>query len=317
MEKNKILAIVLALVATVAISSAVAYQYFKGGKTNYLDAITETYQAITDVQSELSIAAGNLSATDAATVENFIKKLNSSKEILLEKNKKFSEIDVPEKSVEDNKKLLECLKTEYNLMNRWKESISITNEYEATDNFAKSKELVQELKEKSAMLSIEGNYFEDIFDLSSTYEKVEKFLNTKKQSRYDKDQKEQAERDKAAATEKVKQQAAAEAARKQVQAAGRSPLGYHWIQDNNSGVYLYNPQPTDGETVFWSGGYVQDGDYKFADGSGTLTWKKYGKTTQIDNGSFVHGRHNGQFRHYFPISGRVEYSYWNNGVEVR
>ena len=314
LEKTKILAAVLAVLA---ISSAVGYQFFKGKNTNYLDAITETYQAAAEIQSDLSIAAGNLSSTDSASVETFTRKLNSAKDILLKKNKSFGEIDVPEKSAEDNKKLIECLKAEYNLMNRWKEAVSISNEYEATENLTKSKELMLELKEKSAMLSIEGNNFEDIFDLATAYEKVEKYLNTKKQLRYDKDQKDQAARDQAAEAEKAKQQAAAaEAARKQAQ-AGRSPLGYHWIQDNNSGVYLYNPQPTDGETVFWSGGYVQDGDYKFADGRGTLTWKKYGKTTQIDEGSFIHGRHHGQFKHIFPISGRVEYSNWDHGVEIR
>ena len=226
MEKNKIFAAILALFA---VSSAVGYQYFKGAKTDYLDLVTETYQAVTEIQSDLSIAAGNLSTTDSASVETFTRKLNSSKEILIEKNKKLSQVDVNEKSADDNKKLLESLKAEYNLMNRWKEAISITNEYEAADNFAKSKDLMQELKEKSAMLSIEGNYFEEIFNLASVYEKVEKFLNTKKQLRYDKDQKDQAAREKAAAEEKAKQQAAAQ---RQVQARNENTQGNYYV-----GVY--------------------------------------------------------------------------------
>ena len=216
--KNKILAAVIALLA---VSSAVGYQYFKGEKTNYLDAVTETYQAVAEIQSDLSIAAGNLSATDAGTVETFVGKLNSAKDILLEKNKNFSKVDVPEESADDNKKLLESLKTEYNLMNRWKEAVSINNEYEAADDFAKSKDLMLELKEKSAMLSIDGNYFEEIFNLATAYEKVEKYLNAKKQSRYDKDQKEQAERDKAAAAEKARQEAAVAAAERKKNSAER------------------------------------------------------------------------------------------------
>ena len=99
--------------------------------------------------------------------------------------------------------------------------------------------------------------------------------------------------------------------------AAADSLGDHWIQDANTGVYLWNPEPTDGETVYWSGGYVQDGNYKFADGRGTVTWQRYGKTTQVDEGGFSHGRHHGQFKHTFTKSGRVEYSNWNNGVEIR
>lgn len=99
--------------------------------------------------------------------------------------------------------------------------------------------------------------------------------------------------------------------------AAADSLGEHWIQDTNTGIFLYNPEPTDGETISWSGGYVQDGDYKFADGRGTVIWQRYGKTIQIDEGGFSHGRHHGQFKHTFTKSGRVEYSNWNNGVEIR
>ncbi|MBQ3443954.1 MAG: hypothetical protein IJG33_12010, partial [Selenomonadaceae bacterium] len=65
----------------------------------------------------------------------------------------------------------------------------------------------------------------------------------------------------------------------------------------------------------WNGGFVQDGNYKFADGSGTLTWYRDGEITQVDEGNFQHGQRQGRFSHKFP-SGRVVYSNWNNGVEI-
>lgn len=30
------------------------------------------------------------------------------------------------------------------------------------------------------------------------------------------------------------------------------PLGIEWIQDINTGIYLKNPEPTDGESITWS-----------------------------------------------------------------
>lgn len=88
-----------------------------------------------------------------------------------------------------------------------------------------------------------------------------------------------------------------------------------WIADYR-GVMLWNPQPTDGETIEWSGGYVQEGNYRYAEGRGTVIWKRYGRVVQIDEGGFSRGRHHGSFKHTFYPSGRVEYSYWNHGVEV-
>lgn len=93
------------------------------------------------------------------------------------------------------------------------------------------------------------------------------------------------------------------------------PIGEHWIQSQN-GIYLWNPSPVDGESVDWSGNYIQDGNYRFAEGSGQVTWYRYGRNTQIDEGNFEHGRHHGQFKHNFIKSGRVEYSYWSHGEEV-
>lgn len=92
------------------------------------------------------------------------------------------------------------------------------------------------------------------------------------------------------------------------------PTGKNWIKDANN-VYLWNPEPQDGESITWNGGFVQDGNYKFADGSGTLTWYRDGEITQVDEGNFQHGQRQGRFSHKFP-SGRVVYSNWNNGVEI-
>ena len=91
-------------------------------------------------------------------------------------------------------------------------------------------------------------------------------------------------------------------------------LGVHWISDAN-GIYLWNPEPQDGESIHWSGGYVQDGNYKFADGSGVVTWYRNGQVIQVDEGTFERGRHHGQFKHTFP-SGNVDYSNWSHGVEI-
>lgn len=296
-DKNKM--ILYALLAVFAITAYAGYNFFKGAKTNYSDEITDIYQAVSDIQSDLSVAAGNLSATDSEkTSEDFIKKLNSSKESLMDKNKTLNNIDAPEKSSDDIKKLTECLKTEYNLMNRLKEILSIKNEYDAVDDFNKSKDLMIDLKEKSAMLSIEGNNFEDVFNLAAAYEKIEKYLTTRKQLRYDGDMAKQS----------------ATTAERQRQA--NNPLGYHWIQDPSNGIYVQNPSPVDGESVSWSGGYVYEGSYKYADGYGTTTWTRYGRIVQIDEGNFVRGRRNGEFKQRFYPGGRVSYSGWNNGVKV-
>ena len=93
-------------------------------------------------------------------------------------------------------------------------------------------------------------------------------------------------------------------------------LGIEWIQDINTGIYLKNPEPTDGESITWSGGYVQDGAYKFADGYGTTTWYRYGELKQVDEGTFIKGERNGKFKHKFYPSGNVDYSDWDHGTEI-
>ncbi|MBR3622357.1 MAG: hypothetical protein IKN43_03285, partial [Selenomonadaceae bacterium] len=64
------------------------------------------------------------------------------------------------------------------------------------------------------------------------------------------------------------------------------PTGKHWISDFQ-GVYLWNPEPTGDESISWSGGYVTDGGYKYANGKGTVTWYKNGKIIQVDDGAFI------------------------------
>lgn len=89
----------------------------------------------------------------------------------------------------------------------------------------------------------------------------------------------------------------------------------HWIKDRNSGAYLWNPEPQDGESVTWSGDVVREGNNLYAQGRGTLTWYKDGQIIQTDEGTFERGKHHGQFRHTFP-SGNVIYSNWNHGEEI-
>ncbi|MBQ7630184.1 MAG: hypothetical protein IJS81_08250 [Selenomonadaceae bacterium] len=92
-------------------------------------------------------------------------------------------------------------------------------------------------------------------------------------------------------------------------------LGEHWIKDANN-VYLFNPKPIAGESIEWSGNFVQDGDYKFADGEGKITWYLNGEIEQIDEGTFKHGQRDGNFRHEFFPGGSVAYTKWDNGVEI-
>ncbi len=92
-------------------------------------------------------------------------------------------------------------------------------------------------------------------------------------------------------------------------------LGEHWIKDDKTNIYIWNPEPSGNEKITWSGGYIQDGDYKFAEGSGKVTWYRDGQVIQVDEGTFSHGKHHGQFKHTFK-SGNVEYSNWNHGEEI-
>lgn len=95
------------------------------------------------------------------------------------------------------------------------------------------------------------------------------------------------------------------------------PQGDRWIKDNSNDIYMQNPSPSKGESISWSGGYVQDGEYKFANGSGTTVWRNSaGKVVQVDEGTFERGQRQGRFKHQFFPNGNVEYSNWNNGEEI-
>ena len=99
------------------------------------------------------------------------------------------------------------------------------------------------------------------------------------------------------------------------QTSNNAPIGKHWIKDLNEGVYVWNPEPKEGESVRWNGRYIQDGNYRYADGYGTLLWFKGDKLIQTDEGTFERGRHHGEFAHIFP-SGKVIHSNWNHGQEI-
>ena len=179
----------LPAVAIVLLATAfVGQQYFKSSSGNYSATISQVFQDTKDIKETLLQSSDNLSVNDvSSTTANFIRHLDESKTNLTTDNGNLTNAEVPDKFSDANKKILECLKTEYNLFDRLKDILSLQNEYEAVESFNKSKDLMQELKEKSAMLSVEGNNFDEVFDFSALYEKVEKFLNTRKQLRYDRD----------------------------------------------------------------------------------------------------------------------------------
>ena len=257
LDKKNIVAIILSLLA---ITSAATYKYFDNAKENYSNALTSAYQTVEVVKNNLTAGAENLNVQNAEQT-NFIQTLKNSAGNLSSEVKKLNAVEVPEKFLNDHRKVVESLKTEYSLIGRLEENFSIQNEYEAAEKFAESKDLIKKLKEDTTFLSVDGKDFDKNFELTAVGEKIEKYLNTKKQLRYDRDQKEQAERDKAAAAEKAKQ----EAAKRQAEILRREeerrnyPLGRNWIQDKSTGIFMQNPKPVDGETISWSGDFVWNG----------------------------------------------------------
>lgn len=93
-------------------------------------------------------------------------------------------------------------------------------------------------------------------------------------------------------------------------------LGNNWIKDENNGIYLWNPYPTDNESISWNGGYIQDGDYRFAEGFGTVTWYKDGNLNGIEEGTFKHGKPHGHNVYKFP-NGSIKETDWNYGEEIQ
>ena len=148
----------LPAVAIVLLATAfVGQQYFKSSSGNYSATISQVFQDTKDIKETLLQSADSLSVNDvSSTTANFIRHLDESKTNLTTDNGNLINAEVPDKFSDANKKILECLKTEYNLFDRLRDILSLQNEYEAVKSFNKSKDLMQELKEKSAMLSVEG-----------------------------------------------------------------------------------------------------------------------------------------------------------------
>jgi len=110
--------IAVAFIFEVALNQAVKNSTVQ---ENYQHAIKNTYQTVAEVKNNLQNSAANLNAQNAEQ-NNFLQVLETSKEILSNENKKLNQIDVPEQYFDANKKILECLKTEYNLPDRLKEN---------------------------------------------------------------------------------------------------------------------------------------------------------------------------------------------------
>ena len=89
----------------------------------------------------------------------------------------------------------------------------------------------------------------------------------------------------------------------------------NWIQDENSGVYIWNPDPIDGESVEWRGHAVRDGDKLYAHGYGMVIWHLNGEAVQGDIGYFYNGKQHGNFKHILS-NNRVFYTDWDHGKRL-
>lgn len=262
---------------------------------NYSATVAESYRTISALKGNLIQAAENLSVSDATGTEKFNQTLDAAKSKLAMENSNLTDSDVPEKFSDANKKILDCLKIEYNLIDRLKEILANTNEYDAAENLPKIKESITNLKEQSALLTVDGNDFEDAFELSAVYEKLDRYINAKKQMRYDKDTAEQAKRDAEAA------QAAANRERSQRQQGG----GY----EREIGVY-----PATGLTAY----LLMDSISRYSDGfSCTVVCYPSGKPYYI-NYTFSESYDGFHFTNSDGYGGRVtsydtpvEYNVWN------
>ena len=202
MDKKKIICSILVIGLIIAFG---VYNYIDNLQKNYFISISNTFQTVNEIKDNLSNAAESLSTNDVkSTTDNLKQVLDETKEKLTVENEKLISLDTPDKFVDQNKKISDCLKLEYNLMDRLKNVFEFTNEYEAVENFNKSKDIMTDLKEQSTMLNVNGNNFEEVFNISPVYEKIETYLKSRTQLRYDKDMKEQAEREAEAAAERAR-----------------------------------------------------------------------------------------------------------------
>ncbi|MBO4853238.1 MAG: hypothetical protein J5477_06380 [Schwartzia sp.] len=97
--------------------------------------------------------------------------------------------------------------------------------------------------------------------------------------------------------------------------SNNTSLDEHWFTDIKQGVLIWNPNPESGESVEWTGGFIQDGTYKYADGHGEAKWYLNGSFEQLDEGNYEHGKRHGRFKQEFS-DGRVVYSEWQHGTKV-
>ncbi len=75
-----------------------------------------------------------------------------------------------------------------------------------------------------------------------------------------------------------------------------------WIADVSTGCRVWNPNPSPGETIKWSGACSNN----LATGKGTVQWYLNGKPGNRDEGDFVDGKSTGKYVSVFPDGGRFE-----------
>ena len=89
----------------------------------------------------------------------------------------------------------------------------------------------------------------------------------------------------------------------------------NWIKDSNSGAYIWNPEPQEGESVRWSGSVIREGNNLYAQGSGKLEWFMDGELFETEEGTFERGKQHGRFVH-MNSNGEKFYSNWDNGEPI-
>jgi len=85
-------------------------------------------------------------------------------------------------------------------------------------------------------------------------------------------------------------------------------LADNWIKDVASGCAIWNPNPTDHETIIWQGP-IEDGK---ASGYGIATWRVKGKQTEQAEGEWRGGRLHGHAV-WTHVSGARYEGTWNDG----
>lgn len=199
---NKKRAVCLILIVAILLAFCF-YKYFENLQEKYFTALSNTYQTVNEIKHDLLASSESLSADEIETTTANLKELlDNSKEKLANESNQLANANIPDKFQESNKTILECMKLEYNLLDRLKNVFEITNEYSAVEDFNKYQDTLTALKEKSALLKVNNNNFEECFDLFPVYEKINFYLKARSQLRYEKDMAEQAEREAVAAAER-------------------------------------------------------------------------------------------------------------------